>query len=170
MDDWKKVSSLNLSRRWRFPLLSPRSFSSAWFYFEIRPFLSDIPETCSTMPFTVQILRIREQQEKNREKTAREASKRGESGSLTEDGKLYRCRSFNSIFYLQKSYFKLCFLKKNNIFLWTQSSRSQQILLRRPCKFHPKEKFKHVWTEHVGMAEKIRLLVSSYFGSSFWRN
>jgi hypothetical protein len=53
----------------------------------------------------LQIERIREQQEKNREKTAREASKRGESGSLTEDGKLYRCRSFYSIFYLQKSYF-----------------------------------------------------------------
>ena len=46
----------------------------------------------------IQIERIREQQEKNGEKTAREASKRGESGSLTEDGKLYRRSSFNSIF------------------------------------------------------------------------
>ena len=81
-----------------FPLLSPRSLSSAWFYFEIRPFLSEMPETCSAAPFTVQILRIREQQEKNREKAAREASKRGESGSLTEDGKRYRCHFFNSIF------------------------------------------------------------------------
>jgi len=52
----------------------------------------------SIVTITVQIKRIREQQEKNREKTAREASKRGESGSLTEDSKLYRCRSFNSIF------------------------------------------------------------------------
>ena len=102
-DGWlKKVSSLNFSRRWRFPLLSPRSLSSAWFYFEIRPFLSEMPEMCSATPFTVQIKLIREQQEKNREKAAREASKIGESGSLTEDGKLYRCRSFNSIFYLLK--------------------------------------------------------------------
>ena len=51
----------------------------------------------STDTFIVQILRIREQQEKNREKAAREASKRGESDSLTEDGKPYRCHSFNSI-------------------------------------------------------------------------
>jgi hypothetical protein len=59
------------------------------------------------MPFTVQIFRIREQQEKNREKTAREASKRGESSSLTEDGKLYRSSSFNSIFLpLKNVYFK----------------------------------------------------------------
>jgi hypothetical protein len=64
-----------------------------------------MPEMYSIETFIVQILRIRQQQEKNREKAAREASKRGESGSLTEDGKLYRCRSFNSIFYLQKSYF-----------------------------------------------------------------
>ena len=170
MDDWKKASSLNLSRRWRFPLFPPRSLSSAWFYVEIRPFLSEMPETCSAAPFTVQILRIREQQEKNREKTAREASKRRESDSLTEDGKLYRCHSFNSIFYLQKSYFKLFFRKKKYFFLLTQSRRSQRIFLRRPSKFHPKEKFKHVWTEHVGMAEEIRLKISSYFGSSFWRN
>ena len=65
----------------------------------------------------IQIERIREQQEKNGEKTAREASKRGESGSLTEDGKLYRCHSFNSIFYLQKSYFELFFWKKNIFFV-----------------------------------------------------
>ena len=43
----------------------------------------------SIVTFTVHILRIREQQEKNEEKTIRKASKRGESGSLTEDGKLY---------------------------------------------------------------------------------
>ena len=55
----------------------------------------------------IQIERIREQQEQNGEKAAREASKRGEGGSLTEDGKIYRCRSFYSIFYLKKSYFKL---------------------------------------------------------------
>ena len=53
-----------------------------------------MPEMCSAIPFTVQIKRIREQQEKNREKAAREASERGESGSLTDDGKLYHCRSF----------------------------------------------------------------------------
>ena len=71
-------------------------------------------------------------------------------------------------FYLQNLYFNFFFW--NFFFLWTQSSRSQRIFLRRPCKFHPKEKFKHVWTEHVGMAEEFRLQVSSYFGSSFWRN
>jgi hypothetical protein len=68
-----------------------------------------MPEMWTIVQNNIQIERIREQQEKNREKTAREASKRGESGSLTEDGKLYRCRSFNSIFYLQKPYFKLFF-------------------------------------------------------------
>ena len=52
----------------------------------------------SIVKITVQILRIWEQQEKNGEKTAREASKRRESNRLTEDGKLYRCRSFYSIF------------------------------------------------------------------------
>ena len=98
MEDRKEVSSLNLCRRWRFSILSPRSLSSAWFSFEIRPFLSEMPEMYSTDTFTVQNLRIREQQEKNREKAAREASKRGESDSLTTDGKLYRCRSFNDIF------------------------------------------------------------------------
>ena len=56
-----------------------------------------MPEMYSTDTFSVHILRIWVQQEKNREKTAREASKRGERDSLTEDGKLYRCRSFNSI-------------------------------------------------------------------------
>ena len=71
----------------------------------------------SIVTITVQIERIREQQEKNREKTAREASKRGESGSLTEDGKLYHCRSFNSIFYLQKLYFKHFFSEKNIFFV-----------------------------------------------------
>ena len=142
MDDWKKVSSLNLSRRWMFPFFSPRSLSSAWFYFEIRSFLPEMPEVSTTVQINIQIERMREQQEKNREKTAREASKRGESGSLTEDGKLYRCRSFNSIFYLQKSYFNFFFWKI--FFLWTQSSRSQRIFLRRPCKFHPKDIFKHV--------------------------
>ena len=71
----------------------------------------------STVTFSVQILRIWVQQEKNREKTAREASKRGEIGSLTEDGKLYRCRSFNSIFYPQKSYFKHFFFEKNICFV-----------------------------------------------------
>ena len=70
-----------------------------------------------TVQINIQIERIREQQEKNREKTAREASKRGESGSLTEDGKLYRCRSFNSIFYLQKSYFKHFVFEKNIFFV-----------------------------------------------------
>ena len=55
-------------------------------------------------------------------------------------------------------------------FLLTQSSRSQRMFLRQPSKFHPKEKFKHVRTEHVGMAEEIRLEISSYFGSSFWRS
>ena len=139
MEDRKEVSSLNLSRRWMFPLCSPRSHSSAWFYVEIRPFLSEIPEVASTVQINIQIERIREQQEKNREKTAREASKRGESGSLTEDGKLYRCRSFNSIFYLQKLYFEHFFWKK--LFL--------RIFFRRPSKFHPKEKFKRVWTDHV---------------------
>ena len=107
MDDRKKVSSLNLSQKWMFPFFSYHSLSSAWFYVEIRPFLSEKSEMYTTVTFTVQILRIWEQQEKNGEKIAREASKRRESDSLTEDGKLYRCRSFNSIFYLQKSYFKL---------------------------------------------------------------
>ena len=73
----------------------------------------------STVQINVQIERIREQQGKNREKTAREASKRGESGSLTEDGKLYRCRSFNSILYLQISYFKLFFMKKKYFFVYS---------------------------------------------------
>ena len=67
--------------------------------------------------FIVQIFRIWAQQEKKREKAAREASKRGESDSLTEDGKPYRCRSFNSIFYLQKSYFKLFFWKQIYFFV-----------------------------------------------------
>ena len=62
-------------------LLSPRSHSSAWFNVEIRPFLSDISEMYSIVTITVQILRIREQQEKNREKTASEASKRRKSDS-----------------------------------------------------------------------------------------
>jgi hypothetical protein len=75
-----------------------------------------MPEVSTTVQINIQIERIREQQEKNREKTAREASKRGESGSLTEDGKLYRCHSFNSIFYLQKSYFKLFFSEKQIFF------------------------------------------------------
>jgi len=44
----------------------------------------------------IQIERMREQQEKHREKTARKTLKRGEGGSLTEDGKLYRCFSFKS--------------------------------------------------------------------------
>ena len=57
----------------------------------------------TTVQINIQIERIREQQEKNEEKTARDASKRGESGSLTEDGKPYRCRSFNSIFLPPKS-------------------------------------------------------------------
>ena len=69
-----------------------------------------MPEMCSAAPFTVHISRIREQQEKNREKAAREASKIGESGSLTEDGKLYRCHSFNSIIFPQKKYFKRFFV------------------------------------------------------------
>ena len=97
-----------------FPLFSPRSLSSAWFYFEIRPFLSEMPEMYSTDTFIVQILRIREQQEKNRKKTAREASKREESGSLTEDGKLYRCRSFNSIFTSKNHTLNFFFWKKTN--------------------------------------------------------
>ena len=42
----------------------------------------------------IQIERIGEQQEKIREKTARETSKRRESDSLTEDGNIYRCRPF----------------------------------------------------------------------------
>ena len=67
---------------------------------------------CSAMPFTVQIFRIWVQQEKNREKAAREASKRGESDSLTEDGKPYRCRSFNSSFLPQKNTLNFFFLKK----------------------------------------------------------
>jgi len=75
-----------------------------------------MPEVWTIVQINIQIERMREQQEKNREKTAREASKRGESGSLTEDGKLYRCHSFNSIFYLQKSYFKLFFLKQKYFF------------------------------------------------------
>ena len=98
MDDRKNLIPLNLGRRWMFPLLSPRSFSSASFYVEICPFLSEIPEIYSTDAFSVQIFRIWMQQEKNREKPAREASKRRESGSLTEDDKLYRSSSFNSIF------------------------------------------------------------------------
>ena len=59
----------------------------------------------------IQIERIREQQEKNREKAAREASKRGESDSLTDDGKICRCRSFNSIF-TSKNHTLNFFLKK----------------------------------------------------------
>ena len=61
-----------------------------------------MPEVASIVQINIQVERIPEQQETNREKTAREASKRGESNSLTEDGKLYRFRSFNFIFYLQK--------------------------------------------------------------------
>ena len=76
----------------------PASNRYAWFYFEIRSSLSEMPEVSTTVQNNIQIERMREQQEKNWEKTAREGSKRGESGSLTEDGKLYRCRSFNSIF------------------------------------------------------------------------
>ena len=75
-----------------------------------------MPETCSAVPFTVQILRIREQQEKNWEKAAREASKRGESGSLTEDGNLYRSRSFKSIF-TSKNHTLNFFFSEKNIFL-----------------------------------------------------
>ena len=57
-----------------------------------------MPEVRTIVQINIQIERMREQQEKNREKTAREASKRGESGSLTEDGKLYRCFFFvNSV-------------------------------------------------------------------------
>ena len=51
-----------------------------------------MPEMYSTDTFSVQILRIGVQQKRQAEKAAREASKSGESGSLTEDGKLYRCR------------------------------------------------------------------------------
>ena len=71
-------------------------------------------------------------------------------------------------FFTFKNHTLIFFLK--NVFLWIQSSRSQRICFRRPCKFYPKENFKHVRTEHVGMAEDIRQQVSSYFGSSFWRN
>ena len=74
-----------------------------------------MPEAASTVQINIQIERIREQQEKNEGKTARKASKKGESGSLTEDGKLYRCRSLNSIFYLQKSYYNF-FSEKKYIF------------------------------------------------------
>ena len=98
MDDRKKVSSLNLSQRWMFPLFSSHSLSSAWFYVEIPSFLSEMPEVWTIVEINLQIECIRDHKEKNGEKTAREASKRGESGSLTENGKLYRCRSFNSIF------------------------------------------------------------------------
>ena len=70
-----------------------------------------MPEAASTVQINIQIERMREQQEKDREKTAREASKRGESASLTEDGKLYRCRSFNSIF-TSKNHTLNFFLKK----------------------------------------------------------
>ena len=56
-------------------LLSPRSHSSAWFYVEIRPFLSEMPEMCSAVSFSVQIKRIREQQKRQAEKAAREAKK-----------------------------------------------------------------------------------------------
>ena len=119
----------------------------------------------TTVQINIQIKRKREQQEKNREKTAREASKRDESDSLTEDGKLYRCRSFNSIF-TSKNH-TLNFFSETNYFCELSQTVSPQIFLRRPCKFHPKEKFKHVRTEHVGMAEYIRLQLSSYLGSSF---
>ena len=70
-----------------------------------------MPEVASTVQINIQIERIREQQEKYREKTAREASKRGESGSLTEDGKLNRCRSFNSNF-TSKNHTLIFFLTK----------------------------------------------------------
>ena len=50
------------------PLLSPRSLSSACFFFEIRPFLSEIPEIASTIQINIQIECIREQQEQNRER------------------------------------------------------------------------------------------------------
>ena len=75
-----------------------------------------MPEVWTIVQINIQIERMREQQEKNREKTAREASKRGESGSLTEDGKLYRCRSFNSIFY-SKNHTLIFFFSEKNIFL-----------------------------------------------------
>ena len=123
------------------PLLSPRSLSSARFYFKInRLFLSEMPEMYSTDTFSVQILRIWMQQEKNREKTAREASKRGESGSLTEIGKLYRCRSFNSIFYPQKSYLKLflilfCELSQAGLSKFSWDSPVNFIWRRNPNMF-----------------------------------
>ena len=50
------------------------------------------------------------QHDKNREQTAREASKRGERGSLTENGKLYRRCSFNSSFF--KTHTLKIFLEK----------------------------------------------------------
>ena len=71
----------------------------------------------STVQINIQIERIREQKEKNREKAAREASKRGESGSLTEDGKLHRCHSFNSIFLPPKITLKTFFMKKYIFFV-----------------------------------------------------
>ena len=46
------------------PLLSPRSLSSAWFYFEIRSFLSEIPKLSTTVQINLQIERIYKQQEK----------------------------------------------------------------------------------------------------------
>ena len=56
-----------------------------------------MPEMYSTVTFNTSIIRIREQKKKVAKKTASEASKRGETGSLTEDGKLYRCHSFKPI-------------------------------------------------------------------------
>ena len=70
-----------------------------------------MPEAASTVQINIQIERIPEQQEKNRKKTAREASRRGESGSLTEHGKLYRCLSFEPFFLVKNHTFNLFFEK-----------------------------------------------------------
>ena len=75
-----------------------------------------MPEVSTTVKVNIQTLRIWVQQEENREKTVREASKRRESDSLTEDGKLYRCRSFNSIF-TSKIHTLNCFSEKNIFFV-----------------------------------------------------
>ena len=58
-----------------FSLLSPRSHSSAWFYVEIRPFLSEMPEMWTIVQNNIQIERIRVRKLRQAEKAAREAKK-----------------------------------------------------------------------------------------------
>ena len=141
MDDRKKVSSLNLSWRWMLPFLCNRSLSSAWFYLKSVPFYLKYLK-CGRLNKIIFRLST---YESSRRKIGDRQPKR-----LQNEGKVTAwLRMVSSIvaalltpFFTSKNHTLNVFLKK--VFLWTQSSRSQRIFLRRPCKFHPEEKFKHV--------------------------